>query len=142
EVTVRKRLEEAHGRTILRNLFEDRWPQQDENVETVGNMTAATARDGDFLGVIARFAGLSEGTVRRRLDDAHGKTLVRNIFEKVWSVDEVEQVRDVDTRAEKRASVARGRTRNEDRDSQNTATESRDTPRIRSSTRPRIIVGS
>src|SRR3954470_16498924 len=68
ELTVRRRLDRAHGKMLVRNLFEADWPVDDDNAETLGEMTAALARDEDHAGEIAKITGLGEATVRRRLN--------------------------------------------------------------------------
>ncbi|WP_437570340.1 SIR2 family NAD-dependent protein deacylase [Sorangium sp. So ce542] len=99
EATVRRRLEDvSHGRKLVRNVFEDRWPSDDDegeagkevDAEALGELTAAAARADDRAADIAKVTGLSEATVRRRLEDvSHGKKLVRNVFEDRWPSDEV-----------------------------------------------------
>jgi len=50
-------------------------------------MTAAEALDRNVAQAIATATGLTEVTVSRRLSEAHGKTLVRNLFEDRWPPD-------------------------------------------------------
>jgi hypothetical protein len=88
ETTVRRRLEDAHGKTFVRNVFEREWPTEDgDDVESLGDTTTAAAREDNKARAIAEATGLSEAGVRRRLEAAHGKTLVRNVFEHEWPGD-------------------------------------------------------
>ena len=43
-----------------------------------------SAREDELAGEIAEVVGLTERTVERRLGEAHGRTLVRNLFEDRW----------------------------------------------------------
>jgi hypothetical protein len=49
----------------------------------LGDLTASSADDED-LRLLANVTGLSERTVRRRCEGAHGNTLLRNLFERDW----------------------------------------------------------
>lgn len=93
EATVRRRLNDvSHGKTLVRNLFEDDWPNDHEaDIDALGDMTAADARTENRGVEIAEATNLTEATVRRRLNDAHGNTLVRNVFEDHWPNDEAGQ---------------------------------------------------
>jgi len=98
EATVRRRLKDAHGKTLVRNVFEGRWPSDnagDEmDADALGEMTAAAARAGDREAQIANVTGLVEGLVRRRLEEAHGNTLVRNVFAERWPSGDEDDDRD------------------------------------------------
>jgi len=116
EATVHRRLEEAHGNMLVRNLFEERWPSGEEegdddeiDVDALGGMTAATARAGEREAKIAGVTGLSEATVRRRLEEAYGNTRVCNVFEERWPSGEEESDDEVDiaTLGEMTSSAAR-----------------------------------
>ncbi len=113
--TVENRLEAAHGRTLVKNLFSARWPEaegddggadddeddghtggdddaaDDEDdgyeqltLDELGGLTAARARDGGVVRQIEEATGLSGGVIARRLREAAGKTLVRNVFTDEW----------------------------------------------------------
>ena len=69
ERTVRKRPDEAHGRTLARNLFDDRWPAEAEDFE---GKSAAWARNAELFEELANLTGLTERVVRKRLQEAHG----------------------------------------------------------------------
>jgi hypothetical protein len=95
ELVIRRRLEGVHGKMLIRNVFENEWPhaeddeeEEDIDVTTLGDMTVTTARDDDHTSEIARVTDLSQAVVHRRLDDAHGKTLVRNLFREKWPSDD------------------------------------------------------
>jgi len=79
--TVDKRLGDAHGRTLLRNLFEDEWPTEATDFE---GKTSAWARDHQLFDELAAITGLTERTVRKKLGEAHGKTHVSNVFADHW----------------------------------------------------------
>jgi predicted transcriptional regulator len=99
EATVRRRLNEvSHGKTLVRNVFDDHWPGDEEeedealDADALGEMTVAAARADDREADIAEVTGLSEATVRRRLNEvSHGKTLVRNVFDDHWRDDDEEE---------------------------------------------------
>jgi hypothetical protein len=84
------------GKKLVRNAFEDNWPQEeeedgeerDEDAEKLGGMTLAEARDGKHEGGIARIAGLSKREVANVLADG-GKKFVRNAFEGDWPQERV-----------------------------------------------------
>ena len=91
--TVWRRLDQAHGRTYVSNVFANRWPdEQDEdegededlNADDFEGVTAAEARDRDLAADIALVTGLAVSTVQRRLDQAHGRTYVANLFANRW----------------------------------------------------------
>ena len=84
--TVEEKLAEPHGRTLLRTVFESGWPNEASSptTEELGAMTAREARDQDAAEAIADVAGLSKAAVRRRLEAAHGRMLVSNVFADRW----------------------------------------------------------
>lgn len=83
KATVRRRLEENHGRALVGNVFADRWPGN-ESVDDLGRMTAAEARDGGRSQRIAEITQLALADVERELSAAHGRTHVRNVFSSSW----------------------------------------------------------
>ncbi|MFT3769600.1 MAG: hypothetical protein QM820_29545 [Minicystis sp.] len=97
ERKVRQQIEGAHGSALIKKVFAPFWPpgdddDDDDDTETdeasvaLGDMTAARVRNSgaETIRKIAELTGHSEATVARRLDDAHGKTRVRNLFEDTW----------------------------------------------------------
>jgi type I restriction enzyme M protein len=78
---VEERLEEAHGRTYVQNLFEESWPREPADFE---GRTAAWARNAELFEELAAITGLTVRTVQRRLGEAHGKTHVMNVFADRW----------------------------------------------------------
>lgn len=87
---VRRRLNAANGRTKVRNVFEDRWPDASDesevwNMTELGTWTAAAARqDDEVIDVISATIEMDTRWVRRHLNDAHGSTHVRNVFADRW----------------------------------------------------------
>lgn len=81
--SVHRRLEAAHGRTLLLNCFEDRWPSP-PNAETLGVLNVADAREHGLVAPLAELTGLSPKGVVRRLNAAHGRTLLANCFADRW----------------------------------------------------------
>ena len=91
--TVRRRLNNANGRSLLRTVFSDRWPEPDDEETQLGNlerdrdlgdMTVSGARDQDLVEGIAQLTGYAISTVRRRLEISHGSTHLRNVFAGRW----------------------------------------------------------
>jgi hypothetical protein len=83
---VRRRLNAAHGRTLLSTCFADRWPDDKViDLNQLAQMNVGEARDRGLAATIADFLHLSEAAIARRLADAHGRTLLINCFEKEWS---------------------------------------------------------
>jgi hypothetical protein len=64
--------------------------ERDEEVDTdaLGQMTVAVARAEIREADIATVTGLSEEEVREALENVHGKTLVRNVFDEHWPSEE------------------------------------------------------
>lgn len=100
EARVRRQLAKAHGKTLVRNVFRDSWPSQDDrhaphrvDADALGAITAATACSEEREAEIAELTGLTEARVRRQLAKMHGKTLVRNVFYDSWPNDDEEGAR-------------------------------------------------
>ena len=87
--TVNKRCRETRGNTLIRNGFQDRWP---EDAEDFGELTVVIARGAGFEVELARLTGLSQRTVRKRLEKVNGRTLVRNAFPELDEEEEVVEV--------------------------------------------------
>ena len=81
---VKERLEEARGNTQVRNVFREVWPFE---YQELGGVTVASALDYDLAGWVCRLTELSHRSVIGRLNRAHGKMLLRNVFEEVWPTD-------------------------------------------------------
>jgi hypothetical protein len=80
--TVRERLANRHGRTKVCNAFEEEWPRAPEQL---GGFTVALAKEAQLHDEIRQV--LIDGTatlVTRRLNEATGNALVRNIFASHW----------------------------------------------------------
>lgn len=104
EYLVRRRLQDAHGKGFLENLFADDWPDEARDDEApdsdgeaeddlaIGDLTAARARrSNDVVQKIAELTGRGVRSVKRQLEDAHGATRVRNIFSEEWPADPAPQ---------------------------------------------------
>jgi hypothetical protein len=78
---VRRRLEKAHGKTLVRNVFAKEWPSLSDEI---GSCTAAYARECELRDAIRDVTGLSAVAVSKRLNAAHGKSLLRNLFGDEW----------------------------------------------------------
>lgn len=78
---VRKKLDEAHGRTHLRNVFGERWPTP---FGELCRMTATMALGLEREERLAEITGLSARQVRARLQKVRGNTLVPNVFTDRW----------------------------------------------------------
>jgi Protein of unknown function DUF262 len=76
-----QRIREAHGRTKIRTLFNAEWPA---TPEALGRMTAALAREAGLHDDIRRALGVTQHLVTRRLNEAPGQTLLRNVFRGEW----------------------------------------------------------
>lgn len=99
---VRRNLNGANGRALLRNVFAHRWPaaedEQDEedpgestaySVAELANWTVAAARgDDEVVQSLAAITGISPRWVRRHLNGANGKVRVRNLFLEHWPSEE------------------------------------------------------
>ncbi|WP_437334442.1 hypothetical protein [Sorangium sp. So ce394] len=84
---VQKRLHEAHGATLVRNVFFDAWPA---TAGAFAEMRVKQAREAGLFPEIARVTGLAERAVRRRLEGAHGKGFLQNLFSDAWPSEEGE----------------------------------------------------
>jgi len=105
----------SHGRVRLRKVFSSRWPEgeseeddlwgreddadadadadkaMDAVVHELGDRTAASARDDeDAQAALVEITGLSMGWVRRHLNQAKGRVLLRNVFWSRWPDDDAE----------------------------------------------------
>ena len=81
KASVRASLDQEHGKTLIRNAFATCWPSLEDEV---GNLTVAQARDFDAEERVAQITGLNAVTVTRRMNNVHGKTLVKNLFSDDW----------------------------------------------------------
>jgi hypothetical protein len=72
--TVRRRLREAHGNMLVRNVFQRDWPY---DADALGRCTIALARDAGLAPEVAGATGLSGRVVGRRLsaDGEPGATI-------------------------------------------------------------------
>ncbi len=88
---VSRRLNAAHGKTKMKNLFPDAFqPEPDEDTqedergfdyETIGNLSIKEARDNDLSHDIAVLTNRDPASVRRKLAGLHGGGVVRRQFE-------------------------------------------------------------
>ncbi len=85
EAATRKRLAEAAGNMHVRRLFGDVWPA---SASALAERTAAFAREYGFHRELRRITGATQQLVSRRLNEAVGKTLLRNVFEDLWPDDD------------------------------------------------------
>lgn len=104
--TIRRRLEGAHGKTLVHNVFDDEWPT---DAAALGALRAKQARDVGLFVEIAGVTGLTERTVRIRLADAHHRASVRTVFAADWpSAQEPEPEQADDDAAPAEAEVGLG----------------------------------
>ncbi len=78
---VAERLHTAHGAHQVRNLFQEHWPLTPIQLE---NLNVKLARDHRLHDEIRRALGTTRHLVARRLNAAHGRTLLRNLFWDNW----------------------------------------------------------
>ncbi len=78
--TIRAKLRDAHGATKLRNLFRQ-WP---ERTVEIGGWTANFALHCGVLDEIAQLISVEPRVAKQLLEEAHGKTLVQNVFADAW----------------------------------------------------------
>lgn len=78
---IRGYLADAHGKTLVRNVFKDHWPVR---ASMLANVTAKQAHDCALFDEIATVTGLSERSVRKRIQESHGGRTLRRIFEREW----------------------------------------------------------
>lgn len=100
---VREVLAEWDGRYRIRTVFADWWPDgpgehesepTEWNVDELGEQTAAAARDDDeMLDAIATVTEISRRWVRRKLNAAHGRSKIRNVFAGYWADDSTQSSR-------------------------------------------------
>ncbi len=80
--TVVRRLNAAHGKTLVRTVFENEWPN---NLEGIGRTLVRDALESrSFLAQIADILSLSSRAVRQRLESASGRSMVRTVFADEW----------------------------------------------------------
>jgi AraC-like DNA-binding protein len=92
--TIERRLAEAHGRTLLSNCFADRWPEP-PGPDELADLNVADARNGHLVAALAAITGMSPAGVARRLNGAHGHTLLRTCFSDRWP-DDTRELLDAD----------------------------------------------
>lgn len=90
---IRRRLLAANGATRLGKVFPALAGGEDEDVERdfplpLGEARVQAVRDTPLVDWLSERTGWTKAKVRRRLDDAHGATYVRNALADVWPVDE------------------------------------------------------
>jgi tRNA A-37 threonylcarbamoyl transferase component Bud32 len=90
---VSSRLTGAHGNTRAGSLFENEWPQ---DVAGLGGVTAAAARDANLEDELVAATELSLRTVRSRLNNVHGKSLLANVFPELEDEEEEGEEEDQD----------------------------------------------
>lgn len=78
---VGERIKKAHGRTLLQTVFSEAWPW---SAGTLGNKTAAVARDAGLHDEIRWVTRGSKHLVTRRLNTAAGNRLLKNLFWDLW----------------------------------------------------------
>lgn len=77
ERTVARRIDNEHGNVLVGNAFAREWPEEPERLAA---LNVATARRADLERELVDATGLSSRTVRRRLEQQHGRTLLANAF--------------------------------------------------------------
>ncbi len=87
ERTVARRIEREHGNVLVVNAFANEWPEEPEQLAV---LNVATARRADLVQELVAGTGLTRRTVRRRLEQEHGRTLLVNAFPELVSEDEDE----------------------------------------------------
>ena len=85
DTPVRKRLTDAAGNMHVSRLFGDVWPT---TAADLAERTAAFAREYGFQRELRRITRATQVLVSRRLNDAAGKTMLRNLFREFWPEDE------------------------------------------------------
>jgi hypothetical protein len=92
---IRRRLREAHGKTLVRTVFAEEWP---DHPDRLGELRVKAARDAGLYEEIAHVTGVYAPVVRTRLREAHGATLVGNVFAREWpgGEEEGEEDKEVD----------------------------------------------
>ena len=78
--TIRVKLRDAHGATKLCNLFRQ-WP---DRTAEIGGWTANFALQCQVFEEISQITSVGPRVAKRLLEEAHGKTLVQNVFEDSW----------------------------------------------------------
>lgn len=82
------RLATVHGANLVRNAFPESWPC---TPALLGPLNVAFVRDLDLADDVRLVTGASPHLVTRRLNAAHGRKLIRNLFWDWWP-DEYETV--------------------------------------------------
>lgn len=82
---VRQRLGEAHGATLVRNVFRAEWP---DTADKLSDLNVAFARRHELGYEIQSVTGASSRLVSRRLNASHGARLLCNLFWDWWPEDE------------------------------------------------------
>jgi hypothetical protein len=77
EQTVRRRLDKAHGNTLVASAFDAEWPTSPEEL---AELTVATARRAGLDLELAKVTELGERAVRNRLEREPGQMLIVNAF--------------------------------------------------------------
>ena len=92
---VRSRLSDAHGVIKVRNLFREDWPW---TAQALADLNVALVRRAGLHEELRRLTKSSSHLITRRINESHGKTLVRNLFSDVWPEDddEVPPLDDID----------------------------------------------
>ncbi len=93
--TVSGRLDSTNGNSLVRNLFAGQWLEtpssvveseidsstaKDASEKSIGFWRASQAIEHGLAGEISKILGLGLSTVQRRLGEARGNTLIKNIF--------------------------------------------------------------
>lgn len=75
---VNRVLKNSHGNSLLRTAFGEAW------ADGIGSLRSSVAREWGLASEIAVITNKRAQGVGRRLNRAHGRTLVRNLFEDSW----------------------------------------------------------
>ena len=82
---VLERIKKAHGRTLLQTVFSEQWPW---SATTLGNKSAAVAREAGLHAEIKWLTRGSKHLVTRRLNSSAGNRLLKNLFWDLWPSEE------------------------------------------------------
>lgn len=75
-----KIIDPLHGNVLLRNALKSEWP----DIATIGAITVVRAQNWELVEEIAQITELSLPSVRKRLHNAHGNTLLAKLFDDRW----------------------------------------------------------